>query len=96
MGKNVCDTCLNLKEVRLPNNLETIPRCAFENCISLERINIPSSIRKIEKHAFRNCPKLKDISIPSYVIVDDQAFINSNISTENDIALKSIDNLILG
>ena len=57
----------SLKEVKLPNSIETIRGQAFMNDINLERINLPSNLNYLGGSAFQNCKKLENISIPKGV-----------------------------
>lgn len=50
-----------LKDVRLPNDLESFDGFSagcFEDCESLEYLVVPSSVKSISKYTFENCPLL--------------------------------------
>lgn len=44
--------------VKFPNTLKTIGRCAFEECYNLKEITIPSSVKTISEAAFWECTNL--------------------------------------
>jgi len=59
--------CTDLREVRLPNDLDSIGERWFNDCSSLTKITLPSTIKSIEYSAFRNCRSLREIIIPDNV-----------------------------
>ena len=59
--------CSNLKNVRLPSGLSTIPSSMFSMCSSLPGVTIPNSVTEIEAMAFYYCVGLTDITIPDGV-----------------------------
>jgi hypothetical protein len=62
-----CDGCTGLIEVKLPDNLKSIPSQAFYRCSALTAINIPEGVTSIGYGAFRNCSSLDNIKIPNNV-----------------------------
>ena len=56
--------CDKLKNVELPETLETIGSIAFHYCTALEEITLPDSVRKISIDAFSKCSSLRYISLP--------------------------------
>lgn len=106
LGYKMCQGCVNLKEVVLPNTIEVIPDYAFEQCNSLSKINIPTSLVQIRNDAFSNTA-IKEFNAPnSFKEIWDYAFkdckeletVNLNntssigdMSFENCISLKSIE-----
>ncbi len=50
--------CSKLKEVTLPNGLESIEDYMFKNCKNLEWVAIPSSVKQIKCNAFEDCGKV--------------------------------------
>ena len=67
------DGCVKLKNVALPNTLESIDYATFKNCKQLSSIIIPDSVKKIGWFAFQDCSKLDNVIIPEGVteIIED-------------------------
>lgn len=61
----MCESCRELKTVRLPSTIDGIRVGAFNCCEKLESINLPDSINFIACSAFRNCNSLKSVKLPS-------------------------------
>ena len=59
--------CVDLKSVRLPEQLTKIEGNTFDGCESLSSIDIPEGVTSIGDYAFANCKQLKEITIPSSV-----------------------------
>lgn len=55
-----------IKELVLPDTLESLGIGAFYNCTSLEKVTLPKSIDKVPQMAFSNCA-LKNFDIPANV-----------------------------
>lgn len=53
-----------LKEVNVPDTVETIGNSAFSGCQILENFYCPSSITSIDNYAFNGCTLLSNINIP--------------------------------
>ena len=58
----------NVKNLTLPQNLESIKSKAFFNCQNLESIYIPQKVTQIRASAFENCSNLKNVSLPNGII----------------------------
>lgn len=56
-----------IKEVKLPESIESIGAGAFEDCEKLEKINLPNGLKKIGTRAFCSCVGLKEIYVSSTV-----------------------------
>lgn len=56
-----------IKEILLPDYLETIGNKAFSCCRHLKKIKIPSQTKAIGKEAFNACESLESIILPSNV-----------------------------
>lgn len=67
IGSNAFSGCTNLKQVILPENLETLGSYVFSGCSSLTEIILPNNLTTIEKYAFENCSKLLEIILPMNV-----------------------------
>ena len=75
-------SCVNLKEVKLPNTLEKISYGAFEDCMRLEKVVIPSSVKTIEDNAFSGCSSLEEIDLKEGIeTIGNKAFAETAIST---------------
>lgn len=55
----------NLKNIIIPEGVETIGNRAFALCTSLEKIVIPNSVKNIKRGAFYYCSKLSQVSLPT-------------------------------
>ena len=55
--------CSSLKNVTIPDGLETIDIYAFIGCISLESITIPASVTSISNSAFMDCTSITEVTI---------------------------------
>ena len=74
------ENCINLKNIAMPKNLQTIGDYAFSGCTSLESIIIPESVTSIGNYAFHNCTSLASITIPDSVTsIGSGAFSNCKI-----------------
>ena len=72
MRLNVLTT---IKEIKIPDKVESIGSHLFEDCTALESVILPSKIKAIGENAFYNCSNLKQIKIPDEVtLIDDLAF----------------------
>ena len=80
LGFNVFDNCVNLKNLNLPENLETIKSWCFSKS-GLTRIAIPKNITVIQKETFCECLNLKEVILPDSIqILDDKCFRMSGIT----------------
>ena len=59
--------CLNLKNVELPEGLESLGLDAFGECIKLQFIELPSTLKNIDRGVFWRCTNLQKIEIPAGV-----------------------------
>ena len=57
----------NLKNVKLPGQLEKIPAYCFNNCKNLNTVEIPDTVTEFGDYAFSGCSKLQDFEIPEGV-----------------------------
>lgn len=58
----------SIKNVTLPQNLESIKSKAFFNCQKLESIYIPQKVTEIRASAFENCSNLRTASLPNGIV----------------------------
>ena len=59
--------CPELKEIVIPEGVETIGEGAFSSCQKLERVSLPASLKTIGRLAFLGCSSLKEVVIPEGV-----------------------------
>ena len=59
-----------LKNITIPEGINTIWSSAFADCPELTSVTLPTSIENIFPEVFRNCTKLTTIAIPSKHISD--------------------------
>ncbi|MBQ0018891.1 MAG: leucine-rich repeat domain-containing protein [Clostridiales bacterium] len=53
----------DIKEVKLPDSLIEIGKCAFKDCSFLKKINIPDGVKILEDGTFQNCIALYDVGL---------------------------------
>ena len=67
--------CQHLKEVFLPENINSIDTMAFANCKQLRYIDIPISVERIGYGAFVGCDSIETMVVPNSVLeLEDGAF----------------------
>lgn len=82
-------TNLEVKELILPEGLQSIGRFAFEGCDDLEKVILPSTLKYIGGSAFSGDGKLKEVTLPeSLVYMGVCVFTN-----QKDIVVKMPKNL---
>ncbi|MCD4827453.1 MAG: leucine-rich repeat domain-containing protein [Acholeplasmataceae bacterium] len=67
---------LNIREVVIPESVETIKGDAFVYCENLEKVNIPCNVTKIGDNPFAGCPKLELIVNSPYFTFEDNVLYN--------------------
>ena len=76
IGQYAFQNCTKLTEVKLPNQLTSIPGSCFDGCTSLTTCNMPTSLIWLGTHAFAGT-KLTSVSFPNSVIrIDNNCFYN--------------------
>ena len=63
-----------LREVYLPQSVETIGRQAFQMSMNLERIHLPAGLKEIGEKAFARCYSLKQVDVPANTVIGWNAF----------------------
>ncbi len=71
-----------LKEVELPDSLETIEASAFYYCENLKKINIPPKVKEIKDRTFYHCNSLEPEFSEGLEVIRSQAFLWANIEKE--------------
>lgn len=67
IGGSAFHCCYNLKEITIPDSIESIKDNTFYSCKELESVNLPQSLQYIETGAFNGCESLKSIFIPDSI-----------------------------
>lgn len=62
-----------IREITLPENINTIPSSAFYYCQNLTKVNA-TDIKRIEQSAFNGCTKLTDLDISKVDYIGSSAF----------------------
>ncbi len=77
-----CPPAMDMKELKISEETETIGDYAFVECIGLEKAAIPSHIKHINNNAFTACINLKSAVIPESVtsISGDMFYYCSSLS----------------
>ncbi len=79
IGDRAFKHCISLKEVVIPNRVESIGESAFEGCINLESVVIGNWVGWIKDNAFLNCTSLRTVELGERVeYIYDGAFIGCN------------------
>lgn len=87
MGDMVFYGCQNLKYIKLPAKLRSIPFATFYYCTGLQDVELSENLTTIGSLAFFNCNTLPRISIPAAVsTIDNTAFNRCKGLQEFDVA----------
>lgn len=69
--------CKQLKEIRLPRNLQDLGEYTFSGCTKLSSVYFSQRLTSLEEGTFKNCISLKKISLPASVRrIEESAFYN--------------------
>lgn len=63
LGDMALADCDKLREIVLPDSLQSIGAGTFMGCKNLESIEIPDSVKNIGSNAFKGCDSLQDLHI---------------------------------
>ena len=86
LGIEMCVDCSNLRIVRLPTTLDSLPFGVFYDCSALEEIDIPEGTTYLDDCVFSGCTSLKRVSFPKSLLqIDNETFYNC--SSLKDIVL---------
>ena len=50
-----------IREIEIPEGIESIGKSAFRNCVNLEYVKLPKTLDEIHSEAFKGCDKLDKI-----------------------------------
>ena len=64
IGQSAFGGCRSLKRINIPESVEVIRSCAFEDCIKLECMKLPEGLKRIGDGVFGSCLNLKQWNIP--------------------------------
>lgn len=59
--------CMKLKELQVPDSIDTINDNAFTDCLSLSKIILPQTLASLGSSSFNSCISLSEIIIPENV-----------------------------
>ena len=77
VGYGKFKNCYNLKNVVIPEGIDSIQPQAFMHCNSLTEITIPSTVTLLSNEIFAYCTALKTINLPEgLTTIEDQAFLS--------------------
>ena len=79
-------SCIELKEINLPEGLTHIMDAAFYGCSGLTSITIPESMTYLGWYAFEGCTGIKSITIPKNVSYISAECFNSGVLTSITVA----------
>lgn len=74
------NSCLNVKNLVLENNVKTIEICAFTNCSEIRTIKIGSGLEFVDEKAFENCVKAFEVINDSSLVLTAGSDKNGNIA----------------
>lgn len=84
IGKYAFFCCRDLKNIKLPVNLEEAAEGAFDNCISLESADLSETkLVRIENYLFNRCGKLATVIFPDKVTEIGSLAFSSTLSLKN-------------
>ena len=73
----VFNYCRELRSVRLPQNMASIPVSCFEGCCSLIDVPIPAAVRNIRSESFDGCTSLTSIDLSENIeLIEREAYDN--------------------
>lgn len=93
IGSYAFYNCTSLKEISLPDTLNSIGSSAFYNCTSLKNIKIPSKVSTIGLSTFKNCTSLEKVELSEGLLyIQESAFYDcsSLVDIQFPSTLKSI------
>jgi len=74
---HIVENCEKLKNIEIPEGVESIPQYAFYKATGLEELGVPSSLKEIGNNAFDGCENLKKVYLGYNVkTVNEEAFAN--------------------
>lgn len=74
IGDDTFYNCTNLKEITIPQSVQSIGNQVFSGCTSLKKVTIGSNVNTIGWSSFKDCSSLSEITLPEKLKV-----ISSNL-----------------
>ena len=74
---HIVENCEKLKNIEIPEGVESIPKYAFYKATGLEELSVPSSLKEIGNNAFDGCENFKKVYLGYNVkTINKEAFAN--------------------
>ena len=90
LGWSVFSKCYDLRSVRLPHNIDSIPTRFFFGCPALINCPVPVSVEEIGETAFMRCSALQSVDLPERTIrIGDQAY--KNCTSLEQVTIRAIE-----
>ena len=64
IGQSAFWQCKSIKEIKIPNSVQTIGSYAFYECSSLAEVDLGNSVRELDYECFADCDSLTSIDLP--------------------------------
>lgn len=81
IARNAFKSCVNLKNITLPETVTEIGYGAFQDCMRLETINIPASVKTIGQSAFYGCSSLERLELKEGIEkIENNAFASTGLT----------------
>lgn len=78
-----------IKELKIPNSVHTIAKCAFQGCDQFVKISMSDSVKVLEYGAFADCSSLKSVKLSkNLTYIGKYAFQNCNKLTSISLPSK--------
>jgi hypothetical protein len=82
IGNDAFRECKYIKNIHLPNSLQSIGNYAFYMCSQLQGIIVPRNVKSIGSCAFNSCLNLRSIELPDGLeTISDNVFYNSPLTS---------------
>lgn len=86
------ENSLFIKEIVIPDQIESLGSYAFKNCYKMEYIKLPKNLKRIEKGCFENCESLKMPRLPeSLYFIGNSSFKNNKSIVEIELPEKILE-----
>ena len=76
MEDEAFDGCKKLREIEIPDKVESLGEYCFWECAALRSINIPNSVKSLGECCFYECAALQSVSIPADTKIGRSCFDN--------------------